>query len=153
MLRWSVSRRITRRRPVGPRRGPLRESFDPPRRSTSKLIPGEHTDRPTPVLFLRLRPQADSAFERLDPANQRFECRLVHSSSPIPRNAPTQLILHPLLTERRCDPRGPKVPVDPRPPRPRPQNWLTMSDTFCPPNPKLFDRQRSTFFSRAWFGM
>ena len=32
-------------------------------------------------------------------------------------------------------------------------NRLTISDTFCPPNPKLFDRHRSTFFSRGALGM
>ena len=29
---------------------------------------------------------------------------------------------------------------------------LTITDTFCPPKPKLLDRQRCTVFSRAWFG-
>ena len=39
-----------------------------------------------------------------------------------------------------------------QPPR-QSANRLTMRDTFWPPNPKLFERARSTRFSRARFGM
>ncbi len=33
-----------------------------------------------------------------------------------------------------------------------PTNRFTMIESFCPPNPKLFERATSTFILRAWLG-